>query len=253
MMDISWENYFVTTGRSKYRTGNRSEKDGTDNIFSEKLSGEEHYIKAVPDGNWATCAEVDEIPSKYPLKSEKAIIWAWHAPGTEYRLFHAAESTEENPVLVARGVDESGKLFEERIDVRQIDPYNTSLLELKALERFMPGEFKNISCIAADQMGIKGVRTKFDYITATRKMIEAYRQAHFNDTAKSLEDEMDFVCRYTGSSDRPDREASADFAESDKKNLELYSRAVRERMAAGMSRRCSEELSDMLWKKQNTV
>ena len=39
-----------------------------------------------------------------------------------------------------------------------------------------------------------------------------------------------------------------DFTEETKRNLELYSSAVRERMISGMARKCSEELFDMLKK-----
>ena len=245
MMNIACGNYSLAAGQQQYQSLNRSEKCTPNSAFKTKMSSEEHYIKAKPDGRWTTCAEVDRIPSKYALKSERAFVWGWYEPGIEYRLFHAAESTEENPVVIVRGVDEHQKLFEERIDVRNIDPHNTSTLELKVLQQFNPKKHGTFCHWLADTPGL---RERFDYLTSVQEAIEDFKRVRCFDGAASRQEEMEFILDYTGNRALLDRkEVSLEhYAKEMKRNLELYSQAARERMIASMSVRCSEELSDLL-------
>ena len=102
MVGISYGSYSSAAGQLQYQAANSSKKSSRNGTYGTNVSHEERYIKTVSRGNFETCAEVDKIPCKYALKDEKAIGWHWKAPGIEYRFFHAAESTEENPVLVLR-------------------------------------------------------------------------------------------------------------------------------------------------------
>ncbi|RAZ54750.1 hypothetical protein DK853_45885, partial [Klebsiella oxytoca] len=47
---------------------------------------------------------------------------------------YAEESTEENPVVIAKGVDENGKEFEQKININDINLRNASFVEMSALE-----------------------------------------------------------------------------------------------------------------------
>ena len=257
MISMSYGNYNSrTSAQSRYQTAGRSQKSSGNDSFGTKVSNQEHYIRAPRDGSWATCPEVDKIPSKYELKDGKAITWCWRAPGIEYRFFHAAESTDENPVLVARGVDEHGKLFEEKIDVKQINPYNTTHLEIDALSCFKPGHYKTIMTpYGSDGLGIQ---ERFDFITDYQKDIRACNRLRLTKEAAWLQEEVDFLLSFTmggtglektGSAYTVDTNSLADFTKENERNLELYSSAARERLIYGMAQKCSEELSDMLWKK----
>ncbi len=246
MISTTYGNY---TGQLKYPAIKQSEKKNPENTFKTGLSNKEYRINAKPDGSWATCAEVDRIPSKYALKGDGAITWHWRDPGAEYRFFHAAESTDENPILVVRGVDEQGRLFEEKIDVRQIDPRNITVLEIEALEHFRPDECKTISYHFGDE--IRGLQERFDYVAVAHKYIAACKRGGYAQSAAHRKEELDFICSFTGSSSEPGMNAFSldDFLEENKKNLELCANLARERLIAGMSKRCSEELSDLLWGK----
>ena len=233
MIGISYGNYPLAAGQSKYQAANSSKKGSRNAAFGKKVSNEERYIKTVSRGNFETCAEVDKIPCKYALKDENAIGWHWKAPGIEYRFFHAAESTDENPVLVARGVDEHGKLFEEKIDVKQINPYNTTLLEIDALAYFKPGEYHTISTSNLYGKEDVGINERFDFVARIRERLASCSRLHLSKEGNHIELGSDIL---------------SDFAEENKRKLELYSEAARERMIYGMARKCSEELSDMLWK-----
>ena len=76
--------------------------------------------------------------------------------------------------MVAKGVDEYGKYFEEKINVKQINPYNTSTLELQALAHFKPGEFKTMSnpydCMQGQE---KGLRERFNFVAGAQSLTNA--------------------------------------------------------------------------------
>lgn len=261
MIGISYGNYnSMTAGQTKHQAADRGKKSSGSESFGTKVSDQEHYIRAPRNGSWATFPEVDRIPSKYELKDGKAFAWCKHGEEIEYRFFHAAESTEENPVLVVRGVDEHGKLFEERIDVRQIDPYNTTCLELEALSYCRPGNHMRISNPYELYAGYEdqGIYARFDFITGAQRKIADCNRFRLPKEAANWKNDIDFILRLTGTSARPggggndfqvDADSLSRFARQNERNLELYSSAARERLLYGMAKKCSEELSDMLWEK----
>lgn len=54
--------------------------------------------------------------------------------GVSFYLKYADESTTDNPVINAKGVDEKGNEFEQTIFVNSIDPSNATYVEMRALE-----------------------------------------------------------------------------------------------------------------------
>ncbi len=239
MISTTYGNY---TGQAKYPIVKQSEKKNPNKAFKTGFSNEDGCIR------FTTNVEVDRIPSKYALKDDDAITWHWYQSGEEYRFFYAAESTDENPVLVVRGVDGQGKLFEEKIDVRQIDPHNITVLEIQALEHFKPGECKWISYHYGTET--RELQERFDYVAVAHKYIAACKRGGYAQSAAHRKEELDFICSFTGSSSESGMNAFSldDFLEENKKNLELCANLARERLIAGMSKRCSEELSDLLWR-----
>ena len=65
----------------------------------------------------------------HPPDREKAC-----STGLSYCLKYADDSTDENPVVLAKGVDENGKEFEQRIYINDVDPSNATVVEMRALE-----------------------------------------------------------------------------------------------------------------------
>lgn len=53
--------------------------------------------------------------------------------GRQYALNYAEDSTDENPIVIAKGNDEYGRQFEEKIYVNDIDLNHASYLEMAAL------------------------------------------------------------------------------------------------------------------------
>lgn len=54
--------------------------------------------------------------------------------GVSFYLKYADESTTDNPVINAKGIDEKGNEFEQSINVNTIDPSNATYVEMRALE-----------------------------------------------------------------------------------------------------------------------
>lgn len=194
MVAISYGNYSLTAGQRKYQTANSNKKYSGKNGFGTKVSNENRNIKTVWNGKFETCAEVDKIPCKYELKDEKAFAWCWKSPGIEYRFFHAAESTEENPIVVARG------------------DYSISTYNLYGKE--------------------PGINERFDYVARTQERLASCNRLHLSEEAAWNKKNLDFVLRFTenhagadriGTYFKLDSDILMGFAEENKRNLELYS------------------------------
>lgn len=63
---------------------------------------------------------------KVYLKTDDMLFSGGNGTGLSFYIKYAEESTEDNPVVIAKGVDENGKEFEEM--------RNASYVEMSALE-----------------------------------------------------------------------------------------------------------------------
>ncbi len=72
--------------------------------------------------------------STEPLEPEGLIYSGGHLAGPIFQLRYAEHSTDENPIISARGRDENGKEFTQLIDVNKIDPSNATPVEIIALQ-----------------------------------------------------------------------------------------------------------------------
>ena len=57
--------------------------------------------------------------------------------GLSFYIKYAENSTEEDPMVVAKGVDENGDEFQQLIHINQIDPRNATIVEMRALEAYI--------------------------------------------------------------------------------------------------------------------
>lgn len=251
MTSISYDNYFLTAGRIGCRPVNGSRKCSSEDTFRTRMTDSKADFCGTYVGKDITWAEMTKsIPARYAVK-EDGLLSAHHGVSKcGYHLYHAAESTEERPVVVARGVDENGIYFEEKIDVKQIDPYNTSTLELEALQHFMPGEYKTMSvpynCMQGQE---KGLRERFNYAAGAQSLIRSWNSLGYAGQAAQWNEELSFLLGYTENTAGPEEVLFEGISEEYKRNMELYAGAVKERLAASMAKKCSEAVSDMFWGK----
>ena len=75
-----------------------------------------------------------ETPKVYQIFTTDNMLWTGgNGTGLSYCLKYADDSTDENPVVLAKGVDENGKEFEQRIYINDVDPSNATVVEMRAL------------------------------------------------------------------------------------------------------------------------
>ncbi len=101
-----------------YRTGTSQHKAAQKNFANEL-------------GNAASAQQKEYIVF---LKSEDMLYSGGNGTGLSYYIQYAENSTEEDPTVIAKGVDENGKEFEQTIHINRINPRCATIVEMHALE-----------------------------------------------------------------------------------------------------------------------
>lgn len=73
------------------------------------------------------------------LPNENTAYSGGQANGLSYKIDYAENSTPENPIMIATGVDENGTPFEQELVLKDIDPRNATIVEFRALEAHLNG------------------------------------------------------------------------------------------------------------------
>ena len=92
--------------------------------------------------------------------------------GLSFYIKYAEESTEDNPVVIAKGVDENGKEFEEKININDINLRNTSYVEMSALEAYYNVDKGNSLSYFPQETGCMGLNDRCDLISSFEKVIQ---------------------------------------------------------------------------------
>ena len=74
-------------------------------------------------------------PKVYHIFTDKDMLWTGgNGTGLSYYLKYAENSTEDDPIVIAKGVDENGDEFERTIHINKINPKSATVVEMRALE-----------------------------------------------------------------------------------------------------------------------
>jgi len=92
--------------------------------------------------------------------------------GLSFYIKYAEESTEDNPVVIAKGVDENGKEFEEKININDINLRNASYVEMSALEAYYNVDRGNSLSSFPQETGCMGLNDRCDLISSFEKVIQ---------------------------------------------------------------------------------
>lgn len=71
------------------------------------------------------------------MKTDDMLYSGGNGTGLSFYIKYAESSTEDDPTVIAKGIDEKGNEFEQTIHINEIDPRNASLVEMTALESYM--------------------------------------------------------------------------------------------------------------------
>ena len=114
-----------------------------------------------------------ETPKVYQIFTTDNMLWTGgNGTGLSYCLKYADDSTDENPVVLAKGVDENGKEFGQRIYINDVNPSNATVVEMRALEAHYKVEKQGGFTSLPLEAGNMGLNDRRDFIAMFKKSIE---------------------------------------------------------------------------------
>lgn len=110
---------------------------------------------------------------KVYMKTDDMLYSGGNGSGLSFYIKYAEGSTEEDPTVVAKGVDENGNEFEQTIHINDINPRCATLVQMRALEAYL-GVDKDggLSSLPKDpSAGNMGLHDRGDFINMFQKQI----------------------------------------------------------------------------------
>ncbi len=105
------------------------------------------------------------------LKTDDMLYSGGNGTGLSFYIKYAEGSTEDDPTVIAKGVDENGDEFEQTIHINKINPRNASLVEMTALESYM-GVDKNGGLTSLPPgTGMMGLHDRTNFMDMFQKQI----------------------------------------------------------------------------------
>ena len=132
-------------------------------VFGKQQNNSKTYV--------AENEEFYQTSVKVQLKTDDMLFSGGNGTGLSFYIKYAEESTEDNPVVIAKGVDENGKEFEEKININDIDLRNASYVEMSALEAYYDVDRGNGLSSFPEETGHMGLNERCDLISSFEKVI----------------------------------------------------------------------------------
>ena len=105
------------------------------------------------------------------MKTDDMLYSGGNGSGLSFYIKYAENSTEDDPTVIAKGVDENGDEFEQTIHINKINPQNASLVEMTALESYM-GVDKNGGLTSLPPgTGMMGLHDRTNFMDMFQKQI----------------------------------------------------------------------------------
>ena len=111
-------------------------------------------------------------PKVYNIFTDEDMIWTGgNGTGLSYYLKYAENSTEDDPIVIAKGVDENGDEFEKTIHINEVNPKSATVVEMRALEAHTGikklGGFTSLPL----ETGAMGLNDRMDFMDMFQKQI----------------------------------------------------------------------------------
>ena len=105
------------------------------------------------------------------MKTDDMLFSGGNGTGLSFYIKYAEGSTEDDPTVIAKGVDENGNEFEKTIHINEINPKSATVVEMRALEAHMGvkklGGFTSLPMEA----GAMGLNDRTDFMDMFQKQI----------------------------------------------------------------------------------
>ena len=108
---------------------------------------------------------------KVYMMGDDMIYSGGNGTGLSFYLKYAENSTEDDPTVIAKGVDENGDEFEQTIHINKINPKCATVVEMRAVEAHL-GVDKNGGLTSLPmETGMMGLRDRTDFMNMFEKQI----------------------------------------------------------------------------------
>lgn len=142
------------------------------------------------------------IPRTYQvyIPEEDTLYSGGNGTGLSFYIKYAEGSTEDDPTVIAKGVDENGEEFEQTIHINKINPSCATYVEMHALEAHL-GVEKNggLTSLPMGETGNMGLHDRMDFMDMFRKQISDMRLLSQKRAVTyyqySMQAYWDFMCR----------------------------------------------------------
>lgn len=109
------------------------------------------------------------------LKTDDMLYSGGNGTGLSFYLQYAENSTEDDPIVVAKGIDENGEKFEQTIHVNKVNPKCATLVEMRALEAHLGVEKRfGYSSLPLGGTGEMGLNDRADFMDLFEKAISDF-------------------------------------------------------------------------------
>ena len=105
------------------------------------------------------------------MKTDDMLYSGGNGTGLSFYIKYAEGSTEDDPTVIAKGVDENGDEFEQTIHINKINPRNASLVEMTALESYMGVDKNGGLTSLPPETGMMGLSDRRDFMDMFQKQI----------------------------------------------------------------------------------
>lgn len=105
------------------------------------------------------------------MKTDDMLYSGGNGTGLSFYIKYAEGSTEDDPTVIAKGVDENGDEFEQTIHINKVNPKSATVVEMRALEAHMGvkklGGFTSLPL----ETGAMGLNDRMDFMDMFQKQI----------------------------------------------------------------------------------
>ncbi len=117
------------------------------------------------------------VPKTYQvyIPEEDTLYSGGNGTGLSFYLKYAEHSTEEDPTVIAKGVDENGDEFEQTIHINKINPKCATIVEMRALEAHLGVDKRGGLSSLPMETGTMGLHDRTNFMDMFQKQISDMR------------------------------------------------------------------------------
>ncbi|MDE6364800.1 MAG: hypothetical protein K2L86_11180 [Lachnospiraceae bacterium] len=140
---------------------------GTGTSNTQKNTEKESFAKALNNA-----AAVNQKEYIVYMPTEDMLYSGGNGTGLSYYIQYAQNSTEEDPTVIAKGVDENGQEFEQTIHLNRINPHCATIVEMHALEAHLGVDKNGGLTSLPPETGNMGLHDTADFMEMFQKQIQ---------------------------------------------------------------------------------